>query len=81
LVALANFMRLSSRKAADPGFPVKFTGVDAFHAAFLDESRTHSRLLGPRTGNPGTLLCPLLRARKSGVPRICSLITAGGEMI
>jgi hypothetical protein len=74
-------MRLSLRKGADPGFPVKFIGVDAFHAAFLDESRTRGRLLGPRTGNPGTLLCPLLRGRKSGVARICSLITPAGEMI
>src|ERR1700677_1033146 len=47
-------MRLSLMKAAHPGFPVKFMGVDALHAAFLNESRTRGRLLGPRTGNPGT---------------------------
>jgi hypothetical protein len=81
LVALANFMRLSPRKGADPGFPVKFIGVDAFHAAFLNESRTRGRLLSPRTGNPGTPLCPVQRGRKSGVLRICSLITPAGEMI
>jgi hypothetical protein len=52
-----------------------------FHAAFLNESRTRGRLLGPRTGNPGTPLCPVQRGRKFGVPRICSLITPAGEMI
>jgi hypothetical protein len=35
---------------------VKCGGVDALHAAFLDESRTRGRLLGPRTGNPGISL-------------------------
>jgi HlyD family secretion protein len=39
-----------------PGFPVKFGGVDALHAAFLNESRTRGRLLGSRTGNPGISL-------------------------
>src|ERR1700677_3912031 len=37
------------------GFPVKLVGVDAVHAAFLDESRTRGRLLGPRTGKSGHL--------------------------
>jgi hypothetical protein len=32
---------------------VKFIGVDELHAAFLNESRTLGRILGPRTGNPG----------------------------
>ena len=36
-----------------PGFPVKSVGVDKLHAAFLNESRTRGRRLGPRTGNPG----------------------------
>jgi hypothetical protein len=36
-----------------PGFPVKFVGVDEFHAAFLNESRTRRRCLVSRTGNPG----------------------------
>jgi len=61
-----NFMRLSSKKAAraalfgasnrksgPPGFPVKFVGVDELYAAFLNDSRTRGRYLGPRTGNPG----------------------------
>jgi hypothetical protein len=39
-----------------PGFPVKRVGVDELHAAFLNESRTRGRLLGPRTGNPGISL-------------------------
>jgi hypothetical protein len=39
---------------AAPGFPVKSIGVDALHAAFLNESRTRGPLFGPRTGNPGT---------------------------
>ena len=39
-----------------PGFPVKFVGVDKLHAAFLNESRTRGRLLGPRTGNLGISL-------------------------
>jgi hypothetical protein len=71
-------MCLSSRKGAHPVFPVKFIGVDA---AFLNEGRTRGRLLGSRTGNPGKLLCPMRRGRKSGVPRICSLITPAAEMI
>jgi len=33
---------------------VKFGGVDALYAAFLNESRTRGRLSRPRTGNPGT---------------------------
>jgi hypothetical protein len=39
-----------------PGFPVKLVGVDELHAAFLNESRTRGRWLGPRTGNPGISL-------------------------
>jgi hypothetical protein len=39
-----------------PGFPVKFGGLDALHAALLNESRTRGRLLVPRTGNPGISL-------------------------
>src|ERR1700690_53507 len=39
-----------------PGFPVKFGGLGALHAAFLNESRTRGRLLGPRTGNSGISL-------------------------
>jgi hypothetical protein len=39
-----------------PGFPVKFGGVDALYAAFLNESRTRSRLLDAHTGNPGISL-------------------------
>jgi hypothetical protein len=35
---------------------VKCDGVDALHAAFLNESRTRGRILGPRTGNPGISL-------------------------
>jgi hypothetical protein len=35
---------------------VKFVGVDEFHAAFLNESRTRGRCSGPRTGNPGISL-------------------------
>jgi len=54
LVALVAFMRLSLRNGAHPGFPVKSIGVDALHAAFLNESRTRGPLFGPRTGNPGT---------------------------
>jgi hypothetical protein len=42
--------------AHTPGFPVKFGGVDEPHAAFLNESRTRGRLLGPCTGNPGISL-------------------------
>jgi hypothetical protein len=41
-----------------PGFPVKFRGFGQLHAAFLNESRTRGRLLGPRTGNQG--ICPVL---------------------
>jgi leader peptidase (prepilin peptidase) / N-methyltransferase len=44
---------LLNRKADIPGFPVKFGGDDTLHAAFLNESRTRGRSLGPRTGNPG----------------------------
>jgi hypothetical protein len=33
-----------------------FGGVDALHAAFLNESRTLGRLFVPRTGNPGISL-------------------------
>jgi hypothetical protein len=44
MVALANSMRLSLRKGVHPGFPVKFIGVDALHAAFLNESRARGRL-------------------------------------
>jgi hypothetical protein len=32
---------------------VKFVVVDELYAAFLNESRTRGRRLGPRTGNPG----------------------------
>ena len=39
-----------------PGFPVELIGVDALHAAFLNESRTRGRRLGTRTGNPGLAL-------------------------
>src|ERR1700678_1706962 len=39
-----------------PGFTVKFVAVDELHAAFLNESRTRGRCLGPRTGNPGISL-------------------------
>jgi hypothetical protein len=35
---------------------VKFVGVGELHAAFLDESRTRSCCLVPRTGNPGISL-------------------------
>ena len=35
---------------------MKFGGVDALYAAFLNESRTRGRLLCPRTRNPGTAL-------------------------
>jgi hypothetical protein len=63
-------MRLFSRKGAHPGFPVKFIGVDALHAAFLNESRTRDRPLGRRTGNPDTRLFPVLRGRKSGKWRL-----------
>jgi hypothetical protein len=35
---------------------VKLDGVDELHAAFLNESRTRGRFLGPRTGNPGISL-------------------------
>ena len=38
------------------GFPVELIGVDALHAAFLNESRTRGRRLGTRTGNPGLAL-------------------------
>jgi hypothetical protein len=38
------------------GFPVKFVGVGEPYAAFLNESRTRCRRLGPRTGNPGISL-------------------------
>jgi hypothetical protein len=31
-------------------------GVGNLHAAFLNESRTRGRCLGPRTGNPGISL-------------------------
>jgi hypothetical protein len=37
----------------NPGFPVKFVGVDKPYAAFLNESRTRGCWLVPRTGNPG----------------------------
>jgi hypothetical protein len=33
---------------------VKFIGVDELHAAFLNECRTLGRILGLRTGNPGS---------------------------
>jgi hypothetical protein len=46
-------MSTESATKAGAGFPVKFIGVDKFHAAFLKESRTRGRFLGPRTGNPG----------------------------
>src|ERR1700733_8174523 len=35
------------------GFPVELGGVGEHHAAFLTESRTRSRGMEPRTGNPG----------------------------
>ena len=35
---------------------MKLDGVDELHAAFLNESRTRGRFLGPRTGNPGISL-------------------------
>ena len=48
--------RHRSTGARTPGFPVKFGGLDALHAALLNESRTRGRLLVPRTGNPGISL-------------------------
>jgi hypothetical protein len=39
-----------------PGFPVNVDGVGKLHTAFLNESRTRGRCLGPRTGNPGISL-------------------------
>src|ERR1700677_1636223 len=74
LVALVAFMRLSLRNGAHPGFPVKSTGVDALHAAFLNESRTRGPLFGPRTGNPGTRARLVLRGRKSGYHRASLLL-------
>jgi hypothetical protein len=44
------------RVAHTPGFPVRFVGVDEFHAAFPNESRTRGCCLVPRTGNPGISL-------------------------
>ena len=37
----------TSLGAPHPGFPAKFGGIDALHAAFLNESRTRGRLLVP----------------------------------
>jgi hypothetical protein len=34
---------------------VKFGGVDEFHAAFLNESRTRGCIEGSEVGNPGSL--------------------------
>src|ERR1700677_2081236 len=68
------FMRLSLSKGAHPGFPVKSIGVDALHAAFLNEGRTRGPLFGPRTGNPGTRARLVLRGRKSGYHRASLLL-------
>jgi hypothetical protein len=50
---------ISSHKKAPgaphPRIPVGLDGVGELHAAFLNESRTSGRRLGPRTGNPGHL--------------------------
>jgi len=52
--ATTGFIPLEERWVAHiPGFPVKFGGVDALYAAFLNESRTRSRLLDAHTGDPG----------------------------
>ena len=45
---------LLHRRDEPPGVPVKFGDEDTPHAAFLNESRTRGRGLGPRTGNPGS---------------------------
>jgi hypothetical protein len=44
--------------APRPDFPVELVGVGELHAAFLTESRTRSRRMGPRTGNPGRQSVP-----------------------
>ena len=49
-----SFQRMTG--APHPGFPVTCGGVDALHAAFLNESRTPGSHLRPGTGNPGISL-------------------------
>ncbi len=60
-----------SRVPHTPGFPVKFGGVGKPHAAFLNESRTRYRCLGPRTGNPDISLvfCKMWDTATLHIPR------------
>jgi hypothetical protein len=50
-------MSTESATKAGAGFPVKFIGVDKFHAAFLKESRTRGRFLGRVQEIRGALTC------------------------
>src|SRR3984885_11110367 len=45
-------IRQAKRARGSPGFPVQLGGVGGLHAAFPTESRTRSRGMEPRTGNP-----------------------------
>jgi hypothetical protein len=55
---------------------VKFGGLDALHAAFLNESRTRGRLLVPRTGNPGiSLVFREMWDTITACIKICSIAT------
>jgi hypothetical protein len=51
-VALAKLTRNWTGAPRSRGFPVELVGVDEPHAAFFTESRTRSRGMEPRTGNP-----------------------------
>src|SRR5580658_8998337 len=58
-------------KTPNPGFPAKFGGVDALHAAFLDESRTRGGLgrISCHAAQDKTACAPFsLRKGASGPP-------------
>jgi hypothetical protein len=52
------------------GFPVELVGVGELHAAFLTESRTRSRRLGPRAGNPGRTSVHGLNRTGKALPKL-----------
>ena len=66
-----------------PGFPVELVGVGELHAAFLTESRTRNRRMGPRTGNPGRPSAP--GTKKTGrsltkeLRKLCNIETRGKD--
>jgi hypothetical protein len=65
----------SSHKTLTPGrvplgFPVELVGVGELHAAFLTESRTRSRRLGPRAGNPGRTSVHGLNRTGKALPKL-----------